>query len=495
MEETPSEVKNVEVTLVLFATFGNVAFYVPYTDMLPAAVGSRFSHTSKPTPEVLAEFVRDGRAAAMIRRLVLGYGHDSAAELVPVFVVISGISIYAAMHIKAASAHFSFIEESTRYIDNAATRMLDVPDVTPAQRALMVDMVDLYERSKPAVRAHLVDQFPFAASGLSREQDYNGVMDKATLDVVRDILPQGMHTRLCLACNARAFFSLLHPPRPHHRVNAEVRATIDNLRAGFTALYPALAHKADDKYDPWVKWPAHRWARMALTEQPPSLALLTPLPTPDETAAEVCNMPGCSEKAELDWDRASRFSDIPADWNATQLELTMTVPFAVFRELDRHRPFIVKRGIFRSGDAVLPPTIAAIGGDLAAEWAAVLARCRLSVISNFYTVIPRLPYAHLPLCELVRARWQIGLGTLIHMLELRSTPGAHPAVRTLMHELHRQLLRLNVLSRMENVMMLPNGSIALSEYRKMKARAREAAWLERQIFVDVSPNAPNFSRK
>lgn len=477
----------------LFATFGNVTFYTSHANMLPAAVGSRFSRTSKPTAEVLAEFAADGKAEGMIRRLVLDYGHDSAAELVPVFVIISGISIRAAMHLKEVSPHFSFIEESTRYIDNTATRMLDAPDVTPAQRVLMQDMVALYERSKAPVRAHLVAQFPFETSGLSKEKAYNEVMDKATLDVVRDILPQGMHTRLCLACNARAFFSLMHLPRPHERVNAEVRATIGHLRAGFAALYPALAHKADEKYDPWVKWTAHRWAGADVHDRPPTLKLLTPLPCPEDTAVEICPIHDCYD-AE-DWIRISRFSDIPADWNATQIELEMTASFAVYRELDRHRPSIVKRAIHTSSDATLPPIIAAVGGDLAADWSAILARCRLSVLSEFYTVIPRLPYAHLPLCERVRARWQIGLGTLIHMLELRSTPGAHPAVRTLMHELYQQLKKMNVLSRMESVSMLPTGAIPLRDYRRMQDGAKEAAWLERQIFVDEAPNAPNFSRK
>lgn len=457
-----------------YKTFGNVSFYVPHANLLSAAVGARFSRTSNPTNKVLKEFTgtKEGRSIHTLKRIVLDYGHNSVAELAPVSVIIADISIYGAMFLKMANPLFSMIEESTRYIDFSNKTMFQG---SPAEMDLMKDTIAFYEKAKPVVLARLKTLHD-RPEGV-KEKDYESAMEKATLDVIRDVLPQGIHTRFALHCNARAFASLLHPSP---WMPQEVKDTIAHIRTGFAELYPAFAHWIEAKYDPHPHFIPFAVGAPFLPPETPSVALIRhyipaeadrPESLPDLSKADYsalddecrlqyegqvwhqCEKDGYKydQLHEVYHFRTHRFDALDAILNEWTFTVGWNVPFAAFRDLDRHRPHILKRTTWMSFTSFYTPPIFAECG-LMEEWDSLLERIRAQ----------RSPYC-LPMCTAVQVSWKIGLGELIHILELRSTAGAHPIVRTLAQSLTIQCKEL-----------CPD--------------------VAAHVFADMSPNTPNFNR-
>ena len=149
--------------------------------------------------------------------------------------------------------------------------------------------------------------------------------------------------------------------------------------------------------------------------------------------------------------RTNRFDGIDANLNERTLTVGWNVPFAAFRDLDRHRPHILKRTAWMSSTFFYTPPVFVECG-LMDEWDVLLTRIRAQ----------QSPYC-LPMCTAVQVSWKIGLGELIHIMELRSTAGAHPIVRTLAQSLATQCKEL-----------CPD--------------------VAEHLFADMSPNAPNFNR-
>lgn len=302
------------------------------------------------------------RSRAFHTRWTVGYGHASVAEGAVLYLCVDGCSILAAKALEEARIGASYTEKSSRYVDFqragfVPAGMLGVPYFAPEAEA--------YERAmRAAIDAYAVsvDAYTEAAQRLPGASTTSKAAIKGwVFDRARDHLPCGMRTGLAMTINARALA---------HRI-PKLRASTESPEVQFIGallldvahrVCPSLVRHADALppppagplpgfvpgalsvlFDPWVR----AGTRLTHTENVDKNAWRLLGAVCEERGLRLDAYVSDDDRFALlkDWSHTTRgpHEGLSRAAEAVHYTVDMVLPYAAWRDVQRHRTLTVVR--------------------------------------------------------------------------------------------------------------------------------------------------------
>ena len=410
------------------------------------------------------------RAAGLYRRIFLGYGDDSVAQLGGAHVACEWVSNVATKLLQRGRLA-AYLEQSTRYIAYDAPmpgggyRYWRDPSLGPAYEGTMDALFDAYAASLPRVQAWAAERFPRGRD--EPEAAHARSIRAKALDLLRGLLPAASLSHVGIFATGQAYeqlvLRLLASPLP------EARGLAQLLLGELKRVIPSFVQRVErpERGGEWVAYlaqgdaAAHRIAaRMGLDRPPatapgaPSVRLLdvhgseedvlaallfeASATSEEEIRAAVGELPPDERAAliaELCGARANRRHRPGRGLEAVRYRFEVVSDYGAFRDLQRHRMLTVQwQALSPDLGAGVPAELddAGVGDD----YRAALERSRDEYERLVAVGRPEsAPYA---LCLGYRIRYVLDMNAreAMHLIELRSGREGHPTYRAVAHELH-----------------------------------------------------------
>jgi thymidylate synthase ThyX len=417
------------------------------------------------------------RAAQLYKRIFLGYGDDSVAQLGGAHVACEWVSNILTKVLQRGRLA-AYLEQSTRYIaydspmPGGGYRYWRDPSLGPEYERAMDGLFDTYAASLPRVEAWAADAFP-RAQGEPEAAHARSLRAKA-LDLLRGLLPAASLSHVGVFASGQAYEQLilrmLASPLPEAR---EVGGMI--LRE-LQAVMPSFLARVErpDRGGEWVEYLAERRdsaaqiaARMGL-DRPgagdgdgPSVRLLSAQGSEDDLlAALLFEQAAASEEeirsavgvlppderaaliAALVGDRSNRRHRPGRGFEAVRYRFEVVSDYGAFRDLQRHRLLTIQ------WQSLTPHLGAGVPAELDEAGVADDYRAALDASRAEYERLEEsglrdlAPYA---LCLGFRIRYVLDMNAreAMHLIELRSGREGHPGYRAVAHELHAQIAQVH----------------------------------------------------
>jgi thymidylate synthase ThyX len=413
------------------------------------------------------------RAADLYKRIFLGYGDDSVAQLGGAHVAVEWVSNVMTKLLQRGRLA-AYLEQSTRYIaydspmPGGGYRYWRDPSLGPDYTRAMDGLFATYAAALPRVEAWAADRFP-RSDGEPEAAHRRSIRAKA-LDLLRGLLPAAALSHVGIFATGQAYeqliLRLMASPLPEAR---EVGAMV--LRE-LQAVMPSFVARVErpDRGGEWVGYLAERRAtatriaaRMGLDRPStaerdgPSVQLLSVQGDEDDLlAALLFEEAACSEEevraavrvlppderaaliAELVGARANRRHRPGRGFEAVRYRFEVVSDYGAFRDLQRHRMLTIQwQPLTPDLGAGVPGELADAGvaGDYEAGLDASRAEYERLAGAGMRDVAP---YA---LCLGFRIRYVLDMNAreAMHLVELRSGREGHPGYRAVAHEIHAQI--------------------------------------------------------
>ena len=430
------------------------------------------------------------RAAALYRRIFLGYGDDSVAQLGGAHIACEWVSNTLTKVLQRGRLA-AYLEQSTRYIPYDAPmpgggggravgpeagaasgrggyRYWRDPSLGPEYEAAMDHLFSTYSESLPRVHAWAEERFP--RSDEESEAAYARSIKAKALDLLRGLLPAGSLSHMGIFATGQAYeqllLRLLSYPLP------EARDFGGMILSELTAVMPSFVQRVvrPERGGEWIAYleerslAADRWARRlgldrAAAEESnrPSVRLLSAHGTEEDLlAALLFEAAGTSEDEvrsavrvlppderavllrELVGERANRRYRPGRGFEALRYRFELVSDYGAFRDLQRHRILTAQwQPLTPHLGAGIPEELEAAG--VADAYRAGLDRSRAEYERLLESGRPdAAPYA---VCLGYRIRYVLDMNAreAMHLIELRSGREGHPSYRAVAHELHAQI--------------------------------------------------------
>jgi thymidylate synthase ThyX len=432
------------------------------------------------------------RAAALYRRIFLGYGDDSVAQLGGVHVACEWVSNVMTKLLQRGRLA-AYLEQSTRYIayDSPMAGPTDASgggyrywrddSLGPEYGAAMDALFSTYSDSLPRVEAWAAERFPRGQD--EPEAAHARSIRAKALDLLRGLLPASSLSHVGIYASGQAYEQLLlrlmASPLPEAQ---EIAAMIlDELRK----VIPSFVARVDrqDRGGEWAQYLAgrqetaarlaHRLGLDSAREETdaPSVRLLSVQGSEEDLlAALLFEATSVSEEeargavgvlppderagliAQLVGERSNRRHRPGRGFEALRYRFEVVSDYGAFRDLQRHRMLTIQwQPLTPYLGAGLPDELREAG--VADAYGRGLERSRAEYQRLVDAGLPDLaPYA---LCLAYRIRYVLDMNAreAMHLIELRSGREGHPAYRAVAHELHAQIAAVHpaVAAAMEHV--------------------------------------------
>lgn len=453
-------------------------------EVVRGALFSRYSRTEKSLRRVLLDeflaapdagippagepgdqVVASDRAEDFYRRILVGYGDDSVAELAGAHMAVEKVSTLAAKALEDSRIGISPLEKSTRYVRfdrrDAGGRFLyhrgpelDHPVYEPAMDALFGTYSELVMPLTEAVRS----RYPLEEG--ETERAWKSATRARALDLLRGLLPAGTLTNLGLYGNGRAFEYLLTKLSASEL--PECRQLATEMHGELSQVIPAFVRRALDE-----RYGAPAAARLVRTRERMSQLVPPPARAPagvgvkliehdldaerkvvaaalfpyTDVSLEALSGLDVDPSAVLDaliGDRANRRHRVPRALEQATYLFEITANFAAYRDLQRHRMLSQERQpLGTSLGFDVPPELAEYGfeGTMARALEAAGAAHR----QQEQALGTALAQYLVPLAYRVRWYFRVSLREVFHLCELRTTPQGHPDYRHIAQEMFRRV--------------------------------------------------------
>jgi thymidylate synthase ThyX len=417
------------------------------------------------------------RAADLYRKIFLGYGDDSVAQLGGAHVACEWVSNVVTKLLQRGRLA-AYLEQSTRYMPYDAPmpgggyRYWRDPSLGPSYDQAMDGLFDTYSAALPRVEAWAAERFPLA-DGEPEAAHLRSIRAKA-LDLLRGLLPAASLSHMGIFATGQAYeqliLRLLASPLP------EARGYGRMILAELKAVMPSFVARVDrpERGGRWVEYleereraADRRAARLGLDrarareDTRPSVRLLSVRGSEEELiasllfeAAGVCEEETRAAVRVLPPDeRATLISELVGErenrrhrpgrgFEALSYRFEVVGDYGAFRDLQRHRMLTVQ------WQPLTPYLGAGVPEELEEAGVADDYRCALDTSRAEYERLAGAgfesvaPYA---LCLGYRIRYVLDMNAreAMHLIELRSGREGHPTYRAVAHELHRQIAEVH----------------------------------------------------
>jgi thymidylate synthase ThyX len=417
------------------------------------------------------------RAAELYRKIFLGYGDDSVAQLGGAHVACEWLSNVMTKVLQRGRLA-GYLEQSTRYIaydspmPGGGYRYWRHDSLGPRYEAAMDSLFDAYSAALPRVEAWAEERFPRA--GGEPEAAHRRSIKAKALDLLRGLLPAASLSHMGIFASGQAYEQLLL--RLYASPLPEARDYGRMLLAELKKVVPSFVSRVDlpERGGRFVEYleergqAAERWtARLGLDSERaredthPSVRLLSVQGSEDDLlAALLYEAADVSEEdvrsavrvlppderatllADLVGERENRRHRPGRGFEAVRYRFEVVGDYGAFRDLQRHRMLTIQWQAFTPHlGAGVPQELEAAG--VADDYRRGLERSREEYERLAAAGLAELaPYA---LCLGYRIRYVLDMNAreAMHLIELRSGREGHPSYRAVAHELHAQIARVH----------------------------------------------------
>ena len=454
------------------------ARYSRYRGTLRRLFLDEFADDVEPSRSPAFEGVEGERAAALYRRIFLGYGDDSVAQLGGAHIACEWVSNVVTKVLQRGRLA-AYLEQSTRYIPydspmpDGGYRYWRDHSLGPDYDRAMDSLFETYARSLPRIERWATDRFP-RADGEPEAAHARSIRAKA-LDLLRGLLPAASLSHVGIFATGQAYeqlvLRLLASPLPEARdIGEMVLAELNKVIPSFVARV-----ERPNRGGEWVSYLQERRsvaeaiaARMGLDRSParaaedsPSVRLIDVHGSEEDLlAALLFEAAAVSEEevraaarvlppdertaliAELCGERGNRRHRPGRGLEALRYRFEVVSDYGAFRDLQRHRMLTIQwQPLTPALGAGVPEELEAAG--VSDDYRGGLERSRVEyerLVEHGHAEVA--PYA---LCLGYRIRYVLDMNAreAMHLIELRSGREGHPAYRAIAHELHAQIARVH----------------------------------------------------
>jgi thymidylate synthase ThyX len=393
-------------------------------DSLPpesiAMVAALYSRDPKSVTEHLKKVAEVG-ADKFMANYYVGYGHASIGDCGSTSIFIEQISMLAAKAIQDWSL-YSGQEASTRYIDFSSQPMIDPTD-SDAGKAIQEKWRAFYVTYLPRVQEHVAFLYPRREG--EDEKVYAKAVKARAFDIMRGFLPAGAATLVAWHTNLRQAADktqlLRHHPLP------EIRAIGENVLTALQTRYPnSFSHQRFENTENYIESYSQSFTYLDPEAHPEKPVLTTTIQNGDLEAY-----------SDLLQNRPMK-TGLPTFLNELgQCTFEFLLDFGSFRDLQRHRngvcrmPLLSTRWGFHPWYLTqLPEDVRTAAEMLLAEQDAAISALNLS---------PEVQQYFIAMGYRVPCRVTYGLMPTVYTIELRSGKMVHPTLRTLVHDMVREM--------------------------------------------------------
>lgn len=398
--------------------------------LLPPAVQATVLAKYSRSPLSARELIRDLTEEAADKfqeKWVVGYGHNSVAELATVPVCFEGVSIVASKFIEGWQ-RAGYSEKSTRYQVFSRDSFITPPGAPETMKKFAARFYDAYERMMPKVVrrcAEIVGDDP---------ENPKKTTQARAFDNVRYLLPAGTGTNVAALVNLLDARRMISGLKGH--TNPEFRGLGEKMEEAVKALAPTLVkHTEPDGFQIPVR---------SVGDLPPDFLVekgsgpyvrlhrphLLPHPDIEQTSFEAF----VADLHAMDWqtfcgvmETRPKFSEVPDVFKTVRMAFEIMMDYGAYRDLQRHRrceqfaePLASNYGY------VVPDDI--LGSDLEGEYREAMESLDSyedeEVVHNsdlFQYMVP-LGYLH-------RSIFQMDMKEWYYVTELRTKPQGHISYR------------------------------------------------------------------
>jgi thymidylate synthase ThyX len=418
------------------------------------------------------------RAAGLYRRIFLGYGDDSVAQLGGAHIACEWVSNVMTKVLQRGRLA-AYLEQSTRYIpydapiaEGRGYRYWRDPSLGPEYEAAMDFLFDAYAESLPRVMAWAEERFPRDAD--EPEAAHLRSIKAKALDLLRGLLPAASLSHMGIFATGQAYEQLLlrlmASPLPEARDYGAM--ILNELKLVMPSFVQRL--EVPERGGEWISYleqreqAARRWAgrlgldRSHVDDAPgPSVRLLSVEGDEDGLlAALLYEAAACSEDeartavralppderaamlGELVGERRNRRHRPGRGFEALRYRFEVVSDYGGFRDLQRHRMLTIQwQALSPDLGAGVPEELEQAG--VADAYREGLERSRAEYERLNHSQGPELaPYA---LCLGYRIRYLIDMNAreAMHLIELRSGREGHPTYRAVAHGLYEQIAQVH----------------------------------------------------
>lgn len=355
----------------------------------------------------------------------VGYGHKSIGDCGTTTIFIEGVSMLVA---KAIQDWFSYSgqEASTRYIDFAKQRFIDVIDV-PLSRRILERWREAYLKYLPIITEHFRSRFPYQPE--YDRQDYEKTIKARAFDVVRSLLPAGASTNLAWHTNLRQASDHIEWMR-HHPLE-EVRDVAEKieeaLREAFPSSFSAKRYDAVERYHENWMWDDYLFEGGTLHPGFVSDASLINMNVARALLGDTKNRPF---KAELP--REMAFCGV--------IRFDFLLDFGSFRDLQRQRAVVQRMPLLSTRFGFEQWYVNEMPREIQGEVLELIEDQRFELAK--LGLPPELQQYYIPMGYLTPNSLIGDLRAVVYLVELRNTRFVHPTLRRRAREMASELTRL-----------------------------------------------------
>lgn len=365
------------------------------------SVGGFFEHMKK--------LIKSG-AKKFMEMFYIGYGHKSVGDLGDAVVIIEGVSMLVPKAIQDWPL-YNGQESSTRYIDFSTQPFLN-PLGTSEGEAIQENWRRAYLYGLSWLQNKLKERFPIKEN--ENEKDYSKAINARVFDIMRSFLPAGATTDLTWKMTLRQFADELLCLR-HHPLE-EVREIAELTEDGLMEMYPSSFSKkryeaTEDYVDTYMK----------------NVYFDSGLKYPF-IFEDFVNRRLLKEYWQVMMSRPNEKTELPKKINECgTLTFEFILDFGSFRDIQRHRAVVQQMPLLTTKYGFNEWYLSEIG-ELAEEMKPFIYGQRKRIES--LNASPEVKQYYTGMGFNTTNRLTGGLGSLVYLVELRSTRFVHP---TLVH--------------------------------------------------------------
>jgi thymidylate synthase ThyX len=397
-----------------------------------ATVLAKYSRSPLSAQELLAQLTEE-EADKFQSKWVVGYGHDSVAELATIPICLEGVSIIASK-ILESWPRAAYSEKSTRYQIFSKDSFVTPPGAPDTMKQFAGRFYEAYA----ALNVRMIRKI---AELVGDDPENPKTTTKArAFDNVRYLLPAGTGTNVAAAMNLRDVRDMITTLRGH--TNSEFKAIGEGVYTAAMRMAPALIKYTEpDTFSLPVKSLGAINSAFSYEHPQPCVNIYNSECISDPQMEMSIFKAAVQDRHTMNWETFNQHmlsrpshAGVPDIFKTIKISFEIIMDYGAFRDLQRHRRCDQFTEPFRSDYGyVVPEDI--VGTDLEPDY-----RSAMESLSSYQDerVVhdPDWFQYMIPLGYLHRSIFQMDLKELYYITELRTKPQGHISYRRIAYEIY-----------------------------------------------------------
>ena len=454
----------------IFSNFDRQVFLINFPKQIDmGALLSRYSRTAKlDIREVYEkEFENnESRGKEFYERVFLEYGDESVAELVNIHIAIQDISNLLVKEIEETRIGASYIEKSSRYVrydikKNGSYLYLPFErtginnQFEKEYEDLMERMFSYYAKSLPILIDRIRKENPFSLISQDtsdrNKKAYETAVRSRALDDIRGILPVSTLTNVGISSNARSLAGIIQrlDAAGYREANEVADAIYSELESEYGEIIKSSRNEHGKAHSSFIEKVKLMDGEQSFNHDfSKDVVLLNynkeALDTLESFISEKVSGDPEPIIEYINWiskERSNRRDKLPRQFEFIDYIFSIRMNYGAFREFQRHRMFTILRGFLTADSGFQIPEYVEKDLQLKQEFSEI---CHMSseLFNRIWHSGQKVEAQYvLPFSSMYNIKVKANLRELVYFTEIRSTPQAHPDLRSISISMAEEIIK------------------------------------------------------